>query len=161
MPSQLPTEILEAIKKHRIKANAFLGKASKYIVSDPTMSQVCSFYAVYHAMRIAILSDPIFDLPDGEIDKLTGVRGLCKDAKYNTHHSAHRDSPRGLGQNQVIAALYPKRFKDYDDLHKVSIQARYVQEYKGEILPDTRDSYDAACEIVNDALSGKMRWAMK
>ena len=162
MPPQQPTEIQKQLEEHRDKANLFRRRANKYIdARDFDVANICSFYAAYHAMRYAILSDPIFDLTDEEIYRKASKRGLHRDSKYNTHHSGHDKSGRGIGQNQIIATLYPGRYRAYDDLHKLSIKARYVTDNKGEILPSASDAYYDACDIVNDALSGKISWKPK
>ncbi|WP_346923174.1 hypothetical protein [Rothia sp. (in: high G+C Gram-positive bacteria)] len=161
MPTQQPAELERLLKEHRHKATVFKRKAEKYIVPDEDVAKICSFYAAYHAMRVAILSDSIFDFSDEEIYRRAKTRGVYQDSKYNTHHSAGRDSGRGVGQNQIIASLYPKWSRDYEELHKLSIQARYVTDNSGEILPSANDGYHLACRIVDDALNGKIYWQPK
>lgn len=159
MPNQLSRDNLA---EHRTKANTFIRKAHKYIAKDPDISKICSFYAAYHAMRYAILSDPIFDLTDEEIYQQTYVRGIYRDSKHNSHHSAAPKSGRGIGQNQIVSILYKKWFQRYEELHKTSVHVRYVvDDDQDEQLLETRDAYDAACKIVNEALEGKICWEMQ
>lgn len=162
MPSHPSNDIAATLTEHRTKANTFIRKAWRYHRDDQVISRICSFYAAYHAMRFAILSDPIFDLTDEEIYQQTYISGLCKDSKHNGHHSARPDSPRGIGQNQIVTTLYPKWAKDYESLHKTSIDARYVSGREhGEIVLDAHDACCKAQAIVDDALNGNIQWQMK
>ena len=70
------------LQEHRAKANSFVRKALKYRVSDPDVAKICAFYAAYHAMRFAILTDPVFNKSDEEIKRLVGRKGLHQDSRY-------------------------------------------------------------------------------
>lgn len=166
MPLSLQDQAL--IKKHEQKTILFQRKALKNVTpatSDNDVANICSFYAAYHAMRVAILSDPIFNLSEEAIFAQTGWKYMTPETKYNTHHigavSNGKVSGRGWGQNQVISSLYRNWFNDYDNLYKSSVKARYVEDYSGEILPAPRDNYDAACAIAQAVSNGSMQWVMK
>lgn len=148
------------LTEHRTKANIFLRKANKYKTSDEVVSKICAFYAAYHAMRVAILTDPILDEPDEEIQRLVRMPGLRQDSRYATHHSGRHTSGRGIGQNQVVQALYRSEAFAYDRLHKASVDARYLP-LTGEIILDAADAYSEAERIVQAALSGQLKWAPK
>lgn len=147
-----------SLEYHEQKAEYFLESAEKYKVDDPVVAKICAFYAAYHAMRFAILTDPILDKSDDEINRLTNAPGLIRDSRYATHHSGHRNSGRGIGQNQVIQALYPSKAFAYEQLHRASIDARYGS-HPGEVIIDTTDACDKAKAIVDAALSPEgLRW---
>lgn len=149
------------LQEHRAKANSFVRKALKYRVSDPAVAKICAFYAAYHAMRFAILTDPVFNKSDEEIKRLVGRKGLHQDSRYATHHSGRDDSRRGIGQNEVVQALYPSKAFAYDRLHKASIDARY-NSLPGEDIIDAADAYVKAQEIVDVVFSSEgLRWRPK
>ena len=146
------------LQEHRHKANIFLRKANKYKVSDQVVAQICAFYAAYHAMRFAILTDPILDKSNEEITRLIHIEGLNRDSRYATHHSGNQYSRRGIGQNQVIQALYPSKAFAYERLHRASIDARYGS-LPGEDIIDAADACVKAKAIVDAALSPEgLRW---
>lgn len=146
------------LQEHRHKANIFLRKANKYKVSDQVVAQICAFYAAYHAMRFAILTDPILDKSNEEIMRLVHMPGLVQDSRYATHHSGRHNSGRGIGQNQVIQALYPSEALAYNQLHRASIDARYGS-LPGEVIIDVTDACVKAQEIVNVVFSPEgLRW---
>ncbi len=149
-----------SVDYHKGKAKYFLESAEKYKVDDPVVAKICAFYAAYHAMRFAILTDPILDKSDDEINRLTNAPGLIQDSRYATHHSGHRYSGRGIGQNQVIQALYPSKAFAYEQLHRASVDARYGS---GSLLRESIIDADNACvkakAIVDAALSPEgLRW---
>ena len=149
------------LQEHRHKANIFLRKANKYKVSDQVVAQICAFYAAYHAMRFAILTDPILDKSNEEIMRLVHMPGLVQDSRYATPHRGRHNSGRGIGQNQVIQALYPSEALAYNQLHRASIDARYGS-LPGEVIIDAADAYDKAARIVDVALSEEgLRWKPK
>lgn len=146
------------LQEHRAKANSFVRKALKYRVSDPDVAKICAFYAAYHAMRFAILTDPVFNKSDEEIKRLVGRKGLHQDSRYATHHSGHRYSGRGIGQNQVIQALYPSKAFAYERLHRASVDARYGSS-PGEVIIDAADACVKAQEIIDVVFSPEgLRW---
>lgn len=150
-----------SLEYHEGKAKYFLESAKKYKVDDPVVAKICAFYAAYHAMRFAILTDPILDKSDDEIHRLTNAPGLIQDSRYATHHSGHRYSGRGIGQNQVIQALYPSKAFAYERLHRASNDARYGSS-PGEDIIDAADACVKAQEIVDVALSEEgLRWKPK
>lgn len=148
------------LTEHRTKANIFLRKANKYKTSDEVVSKICAFYAAYHAMRVAILTDPILDKPDEEIQQLVHMPGLRQDSRYATHHSGRHNSGRGIGQNEVVQALYRFEAYAYGRLHRASVDARYLP-LTGEIILDATEAYIEAERIVQAALSGQLKWAPK
>lgn len=148
------------IDEHRTKANSFLRKAHKYRTSDPDISKICAFYAAYHAMRVAILEEPLLDESDEKIRELVNLPGLGRESRYATHHSGHARSGRGIGQNQVIMALYPRESGSYLKLHRASIDARY-QSLIGEEIIDSADACLMAQHLVEAALQEKLRWKPK
>lgn len=147
-----------SLEYHERKAKYFLESAKKYKVDDPVVAKICAFYAAYHAMRFAILTDPILDKSDDEINRLTNAPGLIRDSRYATHHSGHRYSGRGIGQNQVIQALYPSKAFAYERLHRASVDARYGSS-PGEVIIDAADACVKAQEIIDVVFSPEgLRW---
>lgn len=82
---------------------------------------VAYFYSAYHAMKAAILADPIFD-DMTELKKLNPH--LIPSDREAPVHKVRRGQP-GFGVNNLVQLLYPSMTKSYEKLHQSSIGVRY------------------------------------
>lgn len=82
------------------------------------------FYAVYHRVQAALLTDPVFDSPQ----RLAAVNSALTPAeRYVTRHTGDRKpgSQRCWGVNNLVFMLYRPHWRDYERLHQASIDVRY------------------------------------
>ena len=143
------------LSDHRMRAIRFLRKADKYRVSDGDISLICSFYAAYHAMRLAILSDPAMLSIPPEISRV--APHITPDARWNSHHNAPTRSLRGPGVRNIVDYLYREYSYDYARLHENSVIVRYVVD--NDWTPESPAEACARAErIVTAALSGELKY---
>lgn len=117
------------------------------------MAKVCSFYAVYHAMRYVILNDPIF----WDEEKLHSIHPQFSSGFRNhTHHSGSLRSGRGPGMNEIITILYDVEVsREYVQLHKESVKVRYGDDGSLDSMSGG-ECYSAANTLVLNALKGQI-----
>lgn len=101
-------------------------------------SVVCVFYAAYHLMKAALLSDPIFN-SNIELAKISPNLTLAD--QHVTKHRARKGDAgaSGLGLNEIVSYLYPDLASRYERLHMASVEVRYnggLQNYDQQSLLD-------------------------
>jgi hypothetical protein len=82
------------------------------------------FYAAYHLVKAALLTDPVF----GDPKKLAVVNSaLTPDDRNVTRHTGDKKSQsnRCWGVNDLVFMLYYPQWADYIRLHQASIDVRY------------------------------------
>lgn len=133
-------------------------KALELDADASTLAQVSSdwtavaiFYAAYHRVRAALLSDPIFDDPS----RLARVNiNLQMDDRNVTRHVGRWRWDNGArvkiwGINELVALLYPGIAADYEVLHQASIDVRYRQ-----VLTKDIAGLQARGEAIRSAFDG-------
>lgn len=111
-------------------------------------ASVAFFYSAYHAMKRALLEDPVFD-DLGELKKLNPH--LTRDDRRVSYHKARRNQGR-FGVNDLVQILYPAHIQNYERLHQASLRVRYgtptqiyplgdIQEWARSIRDSARDGH--------------------
>ncbi|EFJ78135.1 hypothetical protein [Rothia dentocariosa] len=138
------------------KAIENLGEARNLTKQNSKWSYVVAFYAAYHAVKYALLTDPIFD----DFQNLKSKdSSLVPEDRTATRHSKRAGSDQSPGINDIVRVLYRTDcetpiYLEYFKLHSASIVVRY----KDELPPmSMNDSLAYAEKIVNSALSGRIR----
>ena len=87
---------------------------------------VCYFYAGYHTVRAAIMTDPIFD----DLSRLQAKAAwLTIEDRYASAHQGRvaKGQPRKAGVNDIVRLLYPDIAAEYVRLHMASVEVRYQE----------------------------------
>lgn len=116
-------------------------------------AHVCYFYAAYHLIRHALLTDPLFDDPS----RLASLRlpVLPDDRFTDRHHGRGRvGQAREWGVNELVGYLYKAHSVDYELLHQASIDVRYKD---GIHLPGLSTSSEALGRIEAAHSAGLLR----
>ncbi|HEY4212097.1 MAG TPA: hypothetical protein VGM84_11490 [Steroidobacteraceae bacterium] len=85
---------------------------------------VAYFYAAFHAIRSALMLDPVFQ----DIVRLHGFdASWVPSDRFNSHHQARRNSGAigAPGVLDMVKELYPAIAIEYAQLHSASVSVRY------------------------------------
>lgn len=120
--------------------------AEAMVADSPEWSRVAAFYSAYHAMKAALLSDPVFREPT----KLAAINAhISMESRLATHHQGNLARGRGLGVTELVRYIYRPFYARYLMLHGASISVRYGD---GQTLHTPEQCLDAARSI-NQALN--------
>ena len=89
------------------------------------------FYAAYHRVKHALLTDPVFD----DVQRLHAMNPtLSPEHRFATVHQVRKSptGPRDHGVNDLVLLLYRDTAGAYDKLHQASIAVRYEH---GLVIP--------------------------
>lgn len=102
---------------------------------------VCFFYAAYHVVRAALVSDPIFDDP-GSLSKIRV--GLAPQDRHTERHKGRKNTANGRewGVNELVLILYRPFAGAYDRLHQASIDVRYGRGLRAPSTTEIRQCLD-------------------
>ena len=126
-------------EKHveRARSHREVGEAL-HAATGNEWAAVCYFYAAYHVVKAALLTDSIFD-------DLTALRSVSPDLlttdRDASAHQMRRGSSSDFGVNDLVRLLYPDISSAYLELHGQSIAVRYMH---GTSVPldDLREDLD-------------------
>jgi len=106
------------------RAIAFQQDAEQLSAIGNQWSAVAYFYAAFHAVRSALMVDPIFNSPERLALFDPNWR---REDRQNDHHQARRGN--GIvgapGVSDLVKALYPEIAIEYAQLHSASVSVRY------------------------------------
>lgn len=134
----------------RSERHAHIGRM--LIEAGDEWGAVCCFYAAYHRVKCALLSDPLFDNPKSMHGKHMDLVG---DDRYTDRHKGRRNTGRGRewGINELVGLLYPSIRREYEQLHQFSIDVRYGSGLRNGALPAVTP---ALARIENAAQAGDL-----
>lgn len=106
---------------------------------------VLYFYAAYHLVRSALLSDPVFD--DASRLAVYSSR-LSKADRFVSRHNGRnpKNGVRVWGVTELVSLLYLPVAADYEALHQASIDVRYKSGLQG-VISDAK----AALNVIEGA----------
>jgi hypothetical protein len=122
---------------------------------DSEWAAVAYFYAGYHLVRRAMLDDPVWHCPAALAAKHPDLRP--DHAKVTRHHGRLPGRRRGLtwGVNDLVKVLYPSIARAYIDMHKASIEVRYLRGLRTPL----RECADNWTDIRTEYEAGRLRAA--
>lgn len=105
------------------RADAFVQTARSLHDDADEWAAVCYFYAAYHLVHAAFISDTIFD----SVARLSAVdsRFTLADRFATMHRGRRNDRERKPGVNDLVSKLYPQISFEYLELHQWSVNVRY------------------------------------
>jgi hypothetical protein len=146
-PLTVPRECIE-------RALSFDSSAEAFFAVGDEWAAVVYFYASYHRVRGAILSDPVFE----SLVELPKVDpNLMNEHRATTRHEGRMAAGRrDIGVNDLVRMLYRPIYGDYLTLHDASVNVRYARGVSEARLEDTRAAWDRI-RTAQDA--GALVWA--
>ncbi len=141
-----------AVDGHKARAARHLLIGGALEDAGDEWAAVALFYAAYHLVKAALLSDPIFDDPA----KLHAIHfDILGDDRHTSRHHGRKGGPeRSWGINEMVTLLYPAITRSYERLHQASIDVRYSIGLPVGALPDLRAAID---QITQAADAGSLR----
>lgn len=119
---------------HTQRAKRHLKVAKALDSAGDEWAAVCYFYAAYHLIRGALLSDPIFN----ELGRCQSKHAdLLPEDRFTARHKGRRNTSAGRewGLNELTQILYPHISQSYERLHQASIDVRYGKGLRGTLEP--------------------------
>ncbi|WP_298589490.1 hypothetical protein [uncultured Kocuria sp.] len=108
---------------------------------------VCFFYAAYHQMCAALVSDPIFQ----DEARLTSINVyLTRMDCYAEHHQGHPKRGRGYGISDLVRILYRTYSPMYEQLHSASNDVRYHAGLGMTSLEELEEHVSCITQAFND-----------
>jgi hypothetical protein len=120
--------------------------------SGDEWAAVCYFYAAYHAMKAALIEDPVFD---SLTDLAKHSPFLLLEDRFATKHNGYFGAGvRRMGVNDIVVSLYPTVAAEYVRLHIASVGVRYGNGLAPITLQSVRNDYDA---VIGAYQSGELK----
>lgn len=131
---------------HKKRAGEHLLMAESLLQARSPWTHVAAFYSAYHAMKTALLLDPVFS----SASQLAAASPqISMASRLANHHQGNESAGRAPGVNELVRYLYRPFYARYILLHGASITIRYGD---GHLLHSPETCFEIA-EDIHEAVS--------